>query len=160
MRSISKILVPVDFSPHSAAAVAHATILAQRYGSTVVLLHVFQPLSYALPDPQHATDHDSLASARTELALQLAQTEHDARAAGARHVEATLVQGFIVPEILRMARELGVDLIVMGAHGRSGVHRLLIGSVAENLMRRSPCPVLSIMAEATPANTQTLEVNA
>jgi nucleotide-binding universal stress UspA family protein len=137
MLAIRKILHATDFSEHSENAFRLACALARDYAAPLVLLHVHSPfvaygdgLVAALPPD--FTD---------ELREKLRATDpHDPRVV----VERRLIEGDPAREIVRLAREAGCDLIVMGTHGRTGLGRLLMGSVAEAVVRKAPCPVLTV----------------
>ena len=133
-----RILVPTDFSPNSNVALSLATSLARDSGGEVVLAHVETiPLSaaggeylYAIPEPP------------TEELLE--KLEHVALPDSQVPVERRLLSGDPADAIVRIAETEHVDLIVMGTHGRRGISRLLMGSVAESVVRAAPCPVLTV----------------
>ena len=146
--AISRILVPIDFSPSSRAALEHATFLAGRLGASLEVLHVWEPPGYVGPDtlallPVGTAGQPGWEQTRTEVAREvdrfLAKAPAQPRALSVR-VEA----GEPSDVILHVASESGSDLIVMGTHGRTGLSRLLIGSVAEAVLRRATCPVLTV----------------
>ena len=144
MKPFQKILVPVDFSACSAEAVRVAAELSRRFEASLTLVHVYDPLVYALPDgfmfmPQPAIDQ--LLEAFKE---QLAQTKLQALEAGATRVETQVLQGFVAGAIIDRATAGAFDLIVIGTHGRTGVPHVLIGSTAERVVRLAPCPVLTV----------------
>jgi universal stress protein A len=144
MKPFQKILVPVDFSEHSAEAVRVAADLARRFEAALTLVHVYDPLVYALPDgftymPQPAIDQ--LLQAFTD---QLAQTKREALEAGATRVETQVLQGIVAGAIIERAERGAFDLIVMGTHGRTGMQHVLIGSTAERVVRLATCPVLTV----------------
>lgn len=135
MMPIKSILVPTDFSESSAEALRLACALARDYEAKIVLLHVAPPPivggTLAVPvDPRYY---------REALDEELAKVE-PAELRG--RVERHLREGDAASEVLRMAEEKHCDLIVMGSHGRKLIGRLLLGSVAEMVMRSAPCPVL------------------
>jgi len=133
-----RILVPIDFSPYSDAALALATSLARDGGGTLVLAHVeVIPISaaggeylYAIPEPP------------TEELLD--KLEHVTPPDSHVPVEHRLLAGDPADAIIRLAESDNIDLIVMGTHGRRGLRRLLMGSVAEAVVRAAPCPVLTV----------------
>jgi universal stress protein A len=141
------ILVPVDFSASSLAAVDHAVALAERFGSSIELLHVWSLPSALGPDePVPLPDHpgetmSEYAEGQAGEFLQSMLVDLEER--GAR-VRGKLERGEPVKTILDTARQGGHDLIVMGTHGRTGLAHLVRGSVAEQVVRRAPCPVLTI----------------
>ena len=145
MIELERILVPTDFSDHSKQAINYACELAKRFGAELHLLHVVQPLtthvSYGAPIPD-AELHPPEQPAREELeAIAEPGLEHVSR------VERSIRTGPPFLEIVRCAKEKDADLIVIGTHGRTGVAHALIGSVAEKVVRKSPCPVLTVRPE-------------
>jgi nucleotide-binding universal stress UspA family protein len=148
--TISHILVPTDFSPPSDAALTRAKDLAQKYGAQVSLLHVVtDPRAIGVWTPEvyvpadAATQERLLREAKERLESQLTEDE---RSRFAVTIEARV--GDVAEHILEIAREQKVDLIVMGTHGRHGLAHLLLGSVAERVLRNAPCPVLTTHADA------------
>lgn len=130
------ILVPTDFSTASDAALPHAEAVAKQQSASLLILHVEEPplaygggeLYYGLPEP----DSDRLLE-------MLEAVKPSDPAVPFTH---RLTIGDPAGEIVRIATEEGVEMIVMGTHGRTGVSRMLMGSVAEAVVRRAPCPVL------------------
>jgi nucleotide-binding universal stress UspA family protein len=140
MLAIRTILHPTDFSGHSAYAFQMACALARDYKARLIVLHVEpQPVAVlgGLPAvPPLPVEYD-----RENLLTQLRRVQPFDPAV---RVERRLVTGDPVAEILRAAQEQSCDLIVMGTHGRTGLGRLLMGSVAEHVVRRAPCLVLTL----------------
>jgi universal stress protein A len=134
---IRHILSPTDFSEHAKQAVTSGFELAQRCGAKLSLLHVIEVPEYAIEValPLENLERD----ARQQLALLLPEAE-------AAHVEVTRLVELGVPyqRILETATAEQVDLIVMATHGRTGLGHLIMGSVAERVVRLAPCPVLTI----------------
>lgn len=147
MPTVTRILVPIDFSPSARAALEYAGYLAGRLGAAVEVLHVFEPPGYVGPDtlalvPITAGQHD-FAQTRAEVERQVQQFL--AQTPGLPATRAVRIEsGEPSDTILRVAGEGGADLLVMGTHGRTGLSRLLIGSVAEAVLRRAACPVLTL----------------
>ena len=141
--NFDKIVVPTDFSPASDAAVAAAVELAARLGHDIVLLHAFTPPIYPLLDGAVIPTAEHVADLVTQADRQL-----DALCARYAHkdvtIEPKLVQGAAAEEILRYAEEQRCGLIIMGTHGRSGMRRLVLGSIAEEVVRKATVPVLTI----------------
>lgn len=133
---LARILVPTDFSPPSDAALAYARVLCAAFGASLHLLHVATERVL----PPHATgDADAGAAALREIQRRL--NADDRR----RGVLGRVIEGpDPAAEIARYAGTTGSDLIVMGTHGRGGLAHLLIGSVAEKVVRTAPCPVLTV----------------
>lgn len=138
MQNVRTILHPTDFSEPSKAAWQMACALARVYGARLVALHVVYPVTVAYGEviPTEAVEQQ-VASGRDALE-QLQPTEVGLT------VEKRLETGDPVEVILRVAQELPADLIVVGSHGRTGLARLLMGSVAEQIVRKAPCPVLVV----------------
>jgi universal stress protein A len=132
-----KILFPTDFSTASDAGLPQAVSLAKDTGATLVILHVQEPplaygggeLYYGIPEPNTEA-----------LEKMLSEVKPDDPSVKFTH---RMVVGDPATEIVRVAQEEQADLIVMGTHGRTGLTRLLMGSVAEAVIRRAPCPVLT-----------------
>jgi nucleotide-binding universal stress UspA family protein len=145
MIDLRRILVPTDFSKHSQRALIYAAALAEKFGAEIFLLHVVQDFAVFLPDLVTATPpalppRDQLTSAVREA---LERTVRENHVEGLRlHPEAR--EGTPYHEIVTFAREKEIDLVVMGTHGRTGLAHLLLGSVTERVVRRSPCPVLTV----------------
>jgi nucleotide-binding universal stress UspA family protein len=146
MKPIHKILVPTDFSEHSAYALSYAADLAQRYEAAVTLAHVYPIVNYAAAEGFALYTPEQLAELLTKLGEQLQAEENQARGLGLARIDTTLLQGDAYKEVLGMAGSY--DLIVMGTHGRTGFKHALLGSLAEKLVRTAPCPVLTVRKPA------------
>lgn len=142
MKPIQRILCPVDFSDTSNHAVRYAAELAVPLGAELHLLHVYQLPMYTMPDgallagPETAqrvmeTSQESLGKLAEELPGELTVNTH-------------LCEGVPHAEVNRLVKELGADLVVMGTHGRTGLGHLLLGSVAERVVRTAVVPVLTV----------------
>jgi len=147
MKPVKKILVPVDFSAHSTEAVRFAADLARRFEASLTLVHVYQPMTYVLPEGYVLLGPAQLEELLGQFKAKLADAKRDALALGAPRVESVLLEGGVISELMRYAAEGGCDMIVMGTHGRTGWKHMLIGSVAENVVRTAPCPVLTVRAQ-------------
>jgi nucleotide-binding universal stress UspA family protein len=144
MTLFKKILVATDFSAHATAATQLACELAQQSEAALCLVHVYDTLPFALPEGSTIYDVASLARLREDLTKQLAAAQRSALERGVRQVETKLIEGQPYREIVRAAEEWGAQLIVTGTHGRSGMAHLLLGSVAERVARKAPCPVVVV----------------
>ena len=142
MHPIRKILVPTDFSEHSALALSYASDLAKRYSAAVTLLHVYPVVNYAAAEGFALYTPEQLAKLISQLSVQLKASEDQARSQGVTEIGSSMLQGDAYHEILEQAA--GFDLVVMGTHGRTGLKHALMGSVAEKLVRTAPCPVLTV----------------
>ena len=141
---IKTILFPTDFSNGARAAMDHALSLAKDYQAKLILLYVIQDISIAewyIPSTLSVTDlvEDMQRSANAEMDRW--GTEVSAKAAD---VEKMVVRGVPFVEIIKTAKEKNVDMIVIGTHGRTGIDHMLFGSTAEKVVRKAPCPVLSV----------------
>ena len=133
---MSTVLFPTDFSTASDAALSHAEALAKQSGAELLIMHVEEPplaygggeLYYGLPEPTSDRIQKMLADVRPKDPE--VKFKH------------RLTMGDPAGEIVRIAGEEKADSIVLGTHGRTGLSRLLMGSVAEGVVRRAPCPVL------------------
>jgi nucleotide-binding universal stress UspA family protein len=144
MLPIGTILHPTDFSDRSRNALVLASSLARDYGAHLILLHVLPQPIIGYGEGVIPPDIGELrAEARDELStLTLPDFEVAA--------ERQLVEGDPAAMILKAAHDEQADIIVMGTHGRSGIGRLIMGSVAETVMRKSHCPVLTVTAPFPP----------
>ena len=150
MIKLNRILVPTDFSESARLALTYGMSFAQEYKAHLVLLHVVENLTvgYAsdlFPVPMAEVFQEISGYARAELAKLAAEArEKDVE------VEEQVVQGKPSAEIIRFAAEKDIDMIVLGTHGKGMLDQALFGSTTERVVRRSPCPVLSVrLAEHT-----------
>jgi len=142
--SFRQILVPIDFSECSTAALEHALALAGKFEAKVTLLHVVEPAVYPenyllTPTMLDEANQNLLAAGRERLA----KFEAMARAAGCA-VEILVRMGRAASEIPDTANATGTDLIVLGTHGHDGLKHALLGGTAERILRHAPCPVLTV----------------
>lgn len=143
--NVRHILVPVDFSENTPAILDWAAHLAGEHGSKVTLLHAyhlpveFQQLEGAYLPP------DFWQSVRTEAENSLRRFAADLEQRKIR-VETAVCEGYAATVIVEEAATRGADLIVIGTHGRSGFKHLLLGSIAERVVQKAPCPVLTVKA--------------
>ena len=144
MTPISRILVPIDFLPHSAEAVRHALDISNPFGAEVVLLHVYQPAEYPMAPNEVVYDAEQLERVTATVRARLEAVRRHIDPSGRRRVTARVVQGSPAQAIVEASNREAFDLIVMGTHGRTGVGRLVSGSIAEEVMRRAPCAVLTV----------------
>jgi nucleotide-binding universal stress UspA family protein len=145
MLPIKTILHPTDFSEPSGHAFRLACSLARDYGARLVVTHIVPIPVYGTPEMGPMVPAPGIVEEEMRQALEAVQPSDPAIA-----VEHRLALGDAAGEIVSLAREVKADLIVMGTHGRSGVGRLLLGSVAEAVLRRAPCPVLTLKMPVPP----------
>ena len=142
--TINKVLVPIDFSDYSKSALRYAVNFAKSFNAEIILIYVVEPVIYP-PDfsmgqiamPSINTEWDD--RAKDEL-QKLAKSE----IIGAVKVKTIIKTGKPFVEIIETAKEENVDLIIIATHGHSGVEHILFGSTAEKVVRKAPCPVLTL----------------
>jgi nucleotide-binding universal stress UspA family protein len=145
MIDLHRILVPTDFSKFSANALTYGAAFAEKFGAELYLLHVVQDLALFIPEavlvvpPVLPPVEQFLSAARVALDRVIAGLNLPGVT-----VHPAVAEGTPFDEIIRFAREKDVDLIVMGTHGHTGLAHILMGSVAEKVVRKAPCPVLSV----------------
>ncbi|HSP98830.1 MAG TPA: universal stress protein [Candidatus Dormibacteraeota bacterium] len=146
MPKIRRILVPIDFSPASLKALDYAADLAKPLDAELCTLFVVEPIYYAVPDLAGAAAGTTVGLLEEQRKSGRQQLERlQARYAKRRITLRTLLQtGTPYQAIVDSAKSLKANLIVMSTHGRTGMTHLLLGSVAERVVRTSACPVLTI----------------
>jgi len=142
----TNILVPVDFSPCAEHALDYACMLAARLGAKI---HVVNALAVTYPELSVALTEQMITSLRHNNAALLEKLLAP-RLATATFGERIVVDDDARDAILKAAKAVRADLIVIGTHGRRGLSRALLGSVAEDVLRRAPCPVLTVRQEVQP----------
>lgn len=147
---ITHVLIPTDFSPTADAATRWGVALAARLGARVTLLNVYSSGVVALPDAVYAPTEEELRALEDKATAELREVCARLSRPGLA-LDCVAVAGLPSDEIVAVARQRGADLIVMGTHGRRGVSHLLLGSVAERVVRTAPCPVLTVGHHATHA---------
>jgi len=145
MIDLHRILVPTDFSKHSENALAYAAAFAEKFDAELFLLHVVQDLALFVPEaltaaPPVTPPVEQLTAAVREALDRLIDSNHLRRFT----VHAEVREGSPFYEVVRFAEEQEIDLIIMGTHGRAGLVHVLLGSVAEKVVRKAPCPVLTV----------------
>ncbi|NUO49203.1 MAG: universal stress protein [Polyangiaceae bacterium] len=139
MQAFRKILVPTDFGPPARQALDLACEIADKFDSTVTILHVYTPpvVPYMEPFPFPLDDFMTAAQVVLDREVARARTMH-------KRVSGELGGGAAWREIVDRVVDEGHDLVVMGTHGRRGVSRVLVGSVADRVVRTCPVPVLTV----------------
>ena len=142
------ILVPVDFSESAAPVMEWAAHLAEEHGSRIVLFHAyhlpveFQQLEGAYLPP------DFWANVKAEAEQSLSRYADELKKRGLS-VEAVVREGYAATAIVDEAESQNADLVVIGTHGLSGLKHMLLGSIAERVVQKSPCPVLTVKSPQT-----------
>ena len=146
---IKRILAPVDFSDSAAVAVEYAVDLARMHKAELLLVHIIEPLNYAAPRfyPEPTA---LLEEQRKQAAKQLSEFETTIRKRY-RKCRSEIHFGVVYEMIVQLAASLGADLIVIATHGRTGLAHVLMGSVAEKVVRSAGCPVLTIRTVPVPS---------
>jgi nucleotide-binding universal stress UspA family protein len=142
----TSILVPTDFGAASDAALEYARRVAAKFGATLHVLHVVEG-SYAtgpMGTEAFITESPAIQQALMDDAMARLNARVTADDRARFNATTELITGVSARVILEFAQTRGIDLIVMGTHGRSGVAHLLMGSVAEKVVRGAPCPVLTV----------------
>lgn len=138
-----KILCPIDYSDCSARALRYAAGMALKDSAVLYLIHVVDKRVFDYGGPIYevpvALDSETIAKLEEKLRESVPKEVR-----GDIQVETLVTMGIPVEEILKVANEEEVDIVVMGTHGRTGIAHSIMGSVAENMVRRAPCPVLVV----------------
>jgi len=148
--SLKNILLATDLSAASEKAFNYAVAIARRYGSKVSLVHVIPPESVSLvPELPAERQRDEVKRQMENLASrsELRQISH----------ETVLRAGSVCSVLSAVIRQQDIDLVVLGTHGRSGLKKLVLGSVAEEVVRRAECPVLTVGPDINPTLSTTSE---
>ncbi len=150
MIKLDKVLVPTDFSDYSKCAITYGCALAARFDSELHLLNVVQDPAVYVPEPtliaMEAVE-EQIKQLHDDAMKSLATLPKDDLVTN-KPIVREVLHGAPFVEIVRYAREKDIDLIVIGTHGRSGLKHVLLGSVAERVVRKAPCPVLTVRPDA------------
>lgn len=150
MPQINKILLSTDFSPGAAAATALALEMARRFSAKLTILHVYwAPVYIGAMGDSYAPPPEMIERLRADAEQALADERKRAQAAGV-DAEILAAEGIPADVIVAAARKGEIDLIVMGTEGRTGLKHLLLGSVAERVVRTAACPVLTARVVSKP----------
>ncbi len=141
MIKIKTILCPIDYSEGSLAALNYALHFALKEPARLCIMHVIDVRYLEGYTPLEVADPDSETISRMKGELVKSVPE-DVREKV--NLEAVVAVGIPVIEIIDAVKEKAADVVVMGTHGRTGIAHVIMGSVAENVVRRSPCPVLTV----------------
>jgi universal stress protein A len=145
---LKKLLVPTDFSENSKKALVYAVRLAQRNNSSLILFHVFEPPEFVrqLPQDYSGSNEETRKQFDTAMRRSAERLETLSGAAKGSNIKIETSQRLGTPyeEIVKIAKEREVDLIVIATHGYTGLKHFLLGSTAERVVRLAPCPVLVV----------------
>jgi universal stress protein A len=143
---IKSILLPTDFSECAGRALSYAASLARQFSASIICVHVVEPVmptvGYAgLTEPLPIADLSEQLEESAERELPKIAACDECKGL---EIEEVITHGDAAAEIVRVAGERKVDLIVIASHGRTGLGRILFGSTAESVVRHAPCPVLVV----------------
>lgn len=141
---INRIALATDFSPQARRAGEVAVELATRLNVPLLMVSAFQIPVYPLPEGAVIAGAPTIADILSRLTHDLAAEKTAALGRGAPTVDTLAVEGAPASEIVRIAQEQACDLIVIGSHGRGGLSRMILGSVADRVMRTAHCPVMVV----------------
>ncbi|QDU79449.1 Putative universal stress protein [Polystyrenella longa] len=144
MIKLKKIMVATDFSPHSEVAISYATEFAKTFDAEVLVTAIVEEpsLMAELPPMGEAYFPPNLAEIQQQSAEKACQKKIEEH--GLKNARVVVEIGTPFVEIVRIAREEEVDMIIIGTHGRGAIAHMLLGSVAEKIVRKAPCPVLTV----------------
>jgi nucleotide-binding universal stress UspA family protein len=149
MGAFETILLTTDFSDLSRRAVNPALAIADRFGSRILVLYVVEDRLPPFVDEYTGISMEEILEAHSERAHREMARFVEVNLSGRSDVETVVVAGMPSTEVVRIAEERGVGLIVMATHGRGFVSHALFGSTTERVLRRAPCPVLTVCAGAS-----------
>lgn len=144
--AIKTILIPIDFSETSMLALDHATHLAKIEDSKVILIHVLKAGSYVNILPS-LSNNDVNADLRDQISAKMNAVGSDFKSRTGVNYEIVLAEGNVASQVVDTAKELNVDLIIMGTHGVSGFQEFFMGSNAYRVVTSAMCPVLSVQSQ-------------
>ena len=150
MKIPGRILIATDFSDCSAEALEYAVLLAKHFGADLYLFHAFEALPYKVPAEASSVRPGAFEWLRTlkeEEEKRLEQLVGEVHRKGVK-VHPIFKEGVPFRKISEAAKEVEADLIVLGTHGRTGLDRLMMGSVAERVVRGAPCPIFLVKPNA------------
>jgi len=148
MIELARILFPTDLSDAAAEAQAYAFALAEKFNAELHVLSVIQDMALVSPDPNMpwlvpASNLQEVKQSVEEALQKIPEPQWP----NAKPVQRLIRIGVPFMEIIKYAKEADIDLVVVGTHGRSGLSHVLLGSVAERVVRKAPCPVLTVKPE-------------
>jgi nucleotide-binding universal stress UspA family protein len=143
-----RVCCPIDFSDASRAAMEVAADLARRNGGTLHLLHAYPIPGYTFPDGSVMASPAMMQELAEGAQRHLDEWRGEALRLGAPSVEVVKAIGEPAAEIVAFAKEQRADVLVLGTHGRSGLEHALMGSIAERVVRKAPCPVVTVRPQA------------
>lgn len=144
MKAYRRLVVATDFSPGSQAAIGAVEAVSGKGPLTIHLVHVLEPLAYMVPTAAIWLEHEQARREDARVQLERFGAVLEKRVSGSVRVRAHLVGGAPSTEICGLADTVRADLVIVGSHGRTGLRRAMIGSVAERVARHAGRPVLIV----------------
>ena len=144
MMEIKKILFPIDLTENSSKILPYVLSFSEKYNSMIYLLHVVQDLQRWGKAFIHHTSMDKLQKEALEWTEKALNKVCDEELQSCPNFQRRIVSGDAIDEILKTIESEDIDLVIMGSHGRKGLEHVIFGSVAENVVKKSPVPVLVI----------------
>ncbi len=141
---VEKILFPTDFSEGSSLALPFAVDLSKHYNSKLYILHVIYDVAKATNSHIPHVSSDELYKEMSAWAQEEIENCCIEEIRGLPNVEKVVLKGIPYEEVIKFAEKQKIDMIVMGTYGRKGLERFLFGSTAERVVRRAPCPVMTV----------------
>jgi nucleotide-binding universal stress UspA family protein len=142
--NIKKVLVPIDFSDYSKSALKYAVNFAKSFNAEIILVYVVEPVIYPPDFSMGQIAMPSINAEWDDRAKDELQKLAKSDITGSENVKTIIKTGKPFVEIIETAKEENVDLIIIATHGHSGVEHILFGSTAEKVVRKAPCPVLTL----------------
>jgi nucleotide-binding universal stress UspA family protein len=139
-----EIITPTDFSEYSLRALDYAIEIADKFSAHLTIIHIIEPMLQAADLTWTTIDYEDLNKAHKESAQKQMDKIVNERIPKGIEVDASILFGKPFLEIVKTARDQNADLIVMATHGRGAISHLLMGSTAEKVVRKAPCPVLTV----------------
>lgn len=152
---LKRILVPSDLSPASARALTYAMAFARKFGTELVIIHVYDQIVSSPPLTTPGETYQLMESIHSSLKWELEEFAKPILADGGEPIphRFLIVDGAPVDGIVVTARSEHADLLVISTHGRTGLKHILMGSVAEKVVRYAPCPVFVVREQQGAENT-------
>ncbi len=144
MIEMKRILVPTDFSDHARVALRYAKALGEAFGAEIIVCHVSETSHWLSQVPPTGEAYFPANFSEIQAEQSAKACESLLNEEGVSNGRVVVRQGSAFAEVLTLAKEENVDLIVVGTHGRGAVAHMLLGSVAEKVVRKAPCPVLTV----------------
>lgn len=141
MKKINEIIVPIDFLRHTDQITEYAVYMAEKFGASLKFVHVIEP-PQSVADQEYPSLRSYTAEVVTSAEEKMKQLVEQCRN-NFSGCEGTILKGDIVDTLIKYAQDKEGDLIILGTHGRKGLSKMWLGSVAERVIKSAPCPTLT-----------------